>query len=226
MWNVFYLLSLFRAKVFKSADKLSEEIDHSVTGSNLENQNYRCEICKLEFQSKLELTGHRAGKHRSNKCLVCDQVFENNGKLGRHKIEIHGYTREQLGWNRGGWNKGKGVRIGKFNRVVTTHSNPEFLSKMNSQEYANLTPRRFHEAVVAMKEKELRAQGFRTFNTSNYTPHKRIPDIIAITPEGKILAVELETLRRYKSSVSSLGKKYTPLLMQNKFFDDVLVEGF
>jgi tRNA(His) 5'-end guanylyltransferase len=73
---------------------------------------------------------------------------------------------------------------------------------------------------------ELRAKGYKTFNTSNYTRHKRIPDIIAISPDGRIVAVEMETIRRYKSSIEALRKRYTALLMSEGFFDDVVVEGF
>ena len=77
-----------------------------------------------------------------------------------------------------------------------------------------------------LKEKELREQGYRTFCTSNYAHHHRIPDIIAISPEGKVIAIEMESIRRYKSSVESLRKRYTILLMKEGFFDDIIVEGF
>lgn len=40
--------------------------------------------------------------------------------------------------------------------------------------------------MVLKKENELKAKGFRTFNTSNYTHHLRIPDIIAISPREKL----------------------------------------
>ena len=86
--------------------------------------------------------------------------------------------------------------------------------------------RRYHEDMVLKKELELRARGYRTFCTSNYTRHNIIPDIIAISPEGKVPAVEMETIERYKSSNHCLKNKYTPLLLKEGFFDDVLVEGF
>jgi hypothetical protein len=185
-----------------------------------------CEVCNASgFQSKRELSGHKAGKHRQHKCSTCGEAFENDSKLGNHKIEVHGYTPKQLGWNRGGWNKGKG-KVEEFNKAVTLQVNPEFMRKMYGPEYAKISARRFHEEVVALKEKELREQGYRTFNTSNYTHHDPIPDIIAISPDRKIFAVELETMKRYKSSIEALRRKYTPLLMGDKFFDDVILEGF
>jgi hypothetical protein len=63
------------------------------------------------------------------------------------------------------------------------------------------------------KEKELGDKGYRTFCTSNYAQHHRIPDIIAISPEGKAIGIEMESIRPYKSSVESLRKKYTILLL-------------
>lgn len=186
---------------------------------------FGCESCDVEFATRCELAGHKAGKHRSHRCVTCGEDFENSGKLGRHKMQVHGYSREQLGWNRGGWNKGSG-RVKAFNMEAASHVNPAFMSKMNSSEYANMSARRFHEEVVSSKEKELRGQGYRTFNTSNYARHNRIPDIIAISRDGRVFAIELETIRPYKCSTVSLKKKYTPLLTEGKFFDDVIVEGF
>jgi hypothetical protein len=41
-----------------------------------------------------------------------------------------------------------------------------------------------------------------------------------------VIAVEMESIRPYKSSIESLNKKYIALLMKDQFFDDVVVEGF
>ncbi len=102
------------------------------------------------------------------------------------------------------------------------------MNRLNTPEYLERKKitRRYHEQVVIEEEKLLRQQGYRTFCTSNYAHHYRIPDIIAISPEGKVIAIELESIRRYKSSVESLGKRYTILLMKEGFFDDVIVKGF
>jgi hypothetical protein len=188
-----------------------------------------CKICNASgFQSKRELAGHKAGKHRQHKCSTCGEVFENGGKLGNHKIEVHGYTRKQLGWDvAAGWNRAK-ADASQPCQIVAPEEDPEFINKLNSPEYQEIkmTARRYHEEVVAWKEKKLRELGYRTFNTSNYTRHNRIPDIIAISSGGKILAIELESVRRYKSSIDSLRKKYVSLLGEERFFDDVMVEGF
>jgi hypothetical protein len=189
---------------------------------------FRCDICSLDFQTKLELAGHKTGKHRSHKCSICGAVFENQSKIGHHKIEIHGYTRKQLGWDlNGGWNKGL-PQMEAFGTAQVHHGNPEFMRLLNSPSMIEKkkSTRRYHEEMVLRKEKMLRAQGFKTFNTSNYTHHTRIPDIIAISSDGKIIAVEMETIRKYKSSVECLTRKYRELLMREEFFDDVIVEGF
>ena len=68
---------------------------------------------------------------------------------------------------------------------AASHLNPEFMSKMDSSEYVNMPIGKFHE-VVSLKEKKLRGQGYRTFNTSGYTRHNRIPDMIVISADGKV----------------------------------------
>ena len=192
------------------------------------SSTFRCEICKIDFSRKLALTGHNAGKHIAQKCSICKESFENGGKLGRHKIEVHGYTPKQLGWGlSSGWNKGL-PQEKAFGKISTRHVEPEFMRRLNDPAMLarKKITRRYHEDMVLRKELELKAQGYRTFCTSNYTRHNRIPDIIAISPDGKVVAIEMETIRRYKSSVECLRKKYTSLLMKEGFFDDVVVEGF
>lgn len=194
----------------------------------ISHEDFKCEICKIDFPNKLAVTAHNAGKHKRKTCAICKEVFENRGELGRHKIKVHGYTPNQLGWGlTAGWNKGKN-QIEAFKTIRAHHGTPEFMKNLNGAEYIKrkLTTRKYHEEVVVLKEKQLREQGFRTFNTSNYSHHNRVPDIIAISPVGKVVAIEMESIRPYKSSVESLRKKYTELLMKEQFFDDVIVEGF
>lgn len=115
-----------------------------------------------------------------------------------------------------------------FGTAQMHHGQADFMRLLNDPAMLakKKATRRYHEDMVMKKELELRAKGYRTFNTSNYTRHKRIPDIIAISPDGKIVAVEMETIRQYKSSIEALRKRYTALLMTEGFFDDVIVEGF
>lgn len=140
------------------------------------------------------MVGHKAEEHRSNRCSICKENFENAGKLGRHKIEVHGYTAKQLGWGRGGWNKGMSQAQAFNAKEKAHHGSPEFMKNLNSPAFmkTKMIAREYHEAVVVQKEKELRTLGYRTFNTSNYANHYRVPDIIAISPDGKVVAVEME----------------------------------
>jgi hypothetical protein len=190
---------------------------------------FRCELCNIQFDSKLELAGHTVGKHRQQKCSICKETFDNGGKLGHHKIQAHGYTAKQLGWGLpGGWNRGM-TQLEAFNVTGNVHhGNAEFMNKLNTPEYLKIKKlsRAHHEDVVIQKEKELRAQGYRTFCTSNYSRHKRVPDIIAVSPEGKVVAVEMESVKPYKSSQEAIRRKYSNLLMQEEFFDKVMVEFF
>ena len=71
------------------------------------------------------------------------------------------------------------------------------MNKLNSPEYLRIKKltRRYHEDVVIQEEKEPRKQGYRTFCSSNYAHHYRIAYIIAISPQGKVIAIELESIR-------------------------------
>lgn len=115
-----------------------------------------------------------------------------------------------------------------FGTARAHRGQPDFMRHLNNPAMLRkkTITRRYHEEMVLKKELELRSQGYRTFCTSNYARHTRVPDIIAISSDGKVIAVEMETIRRYKSSIESLRKRYTVLLMKEGFFDDVIVEGF
>jgi hypothetical protein len=170
------------------------------------------------------------GKHFHATCSSCKDVFLDRSVFGHHLIEAHGYTKKQLGWGLpSGWNKGKS-QFEAFNIAAANvrHGSVEFMKRLNDPDFLKIKykSRKYHEDVVVDKENELRAQGFRTFNTSNYSHHQRVPDIIAISSEGKVVAVEMESVRKYKSSIDSLRKKYTDLLMKEGFFDEVIVEPF
>jgi hypothetical protein len=156
-------------------------------------------------------------------CHLCAKEFVTRSLLQRHKIAEHNYTPEKLGWLVGGWNKGipnstKGNTKPKP-QLKTLWNDKALLEKRKKT-------RQIHEEQVVKKEKELKDKNYKVFITSNYAKHKRIPDLIAISPDGKIIAVELETIRIYKSSIDTLRKKYTEILLSEGFFDEVLVEGF
>ncbi|MGI0091254.1 MAG: hypothetical protein ACREBS_06055 [Nitrososphaerales archaeon] len=76
--------------------------------------------------------------------------------------------------------------------------------------------REYHENIAIQKEAELRTKGYRASCTSNYAHHKRIPDIIAISPDGKVVAVEMESLKPYESSSEAIKKRYVAFLKKSK----------
>ena len=115
-----------------------------------------------------------------------------------------------------------------FPNARPAHGTADFMRRLNSPDMLERkkVTRQHHEDMVLRKEAELRTQGFRTFCTSNYAHHKRVPDIIAISSDGKVVAVEMESMHPYKDNIELLRKKYTPLLLEEGFFDDIVVEGF
>jgi hypothetical protein len=165
-------------------------------------ESFRCEACDVEFKTRRERAGHRAGKHGSHRYPTCGGDFQSRGKLGRHRIEVHGFTKEQLGWNRGGWNRGLPKALA-FPNARIAHGTAEFMRSLNEPAMSERkkTTRQNHEHKVRQKELELGAQGFRTFCTSNYMRHNRVSDIIAISSDGKAIAVELESMHSYKDSI-------------------------
>ena len=187
-----------------------------------------CESCDIEFATRGELAGHREGKHRSQRCVTCGEDSESTGKLGRHKIEVPGYLREQLVGNRDtSWNKGIS-REQTFGTTKQHQGDPDFAGRLNSPEMVERKEitRQHHEDTVCRKELELRERGFRTFCASNYMRHKRLPGTIAISPTGKVVAVEMESMLPHKQSIEFLREKYTALLKDGGLFEDVVLEGF
>jgi len=156
-------------------------------------------------------------------CRKCGLEFENRSLLDKHKIKDHGYTNESLGFLTAGWNKGIPYST-KGNRSPKIHLK-ELLSNKEMQDRIHYHRLR-HEEKVHEKTQLLREKGYRVFETSNYSHHARIPDLIAISPEGKIIAVEVESLRPYKPSLETIRKRYTEALMSEKFFDEVIIEPF
>lgn len=167
-------------------------------------------------------------RRKPQKCSICNHTFDNKKELGSHKIGVHGHTKEQLGWGlSSGWNRSL-AQEQAFGTKTPRHGDPDFMRLLNQPEMLERKKitRNHHEDMVLRKELELRAQGFRTFCTSNYMRHKRVPDIIAIGPDGNVIAVELKSMHRYKDSIEFLRKTHTTLLLEEGFFDEVIVQGF
>ena len=78
--------------------------------------------------------------------------------------------------------------------------------------------RKSHDQVVQWLADNLRAKGFRVFTLSEYIKEKRIPD--AIVFNGKeLIAVEVETEKRWKPSHASTEDRLSRLNALCRFFD-------
>ena len=82
--------------------------------------------------------------------------------------------------------------------------------------------RKSHDAVVLWVAERLRAAGLRVFILSEYVREKRIPD--AIVFDGKnLIAVEVETEKRWKPSHPSTEDRLSRLNSLCRFFDKTKV---
>ncbi|MDA4126757.1 MAG: hypothetical protein OK452_06105 [Thaumarchaeota archaeon] len=82
--------------------------------------------------------------------------------------------------------------------------------------------RKSHDLVVEWLAEKLRAKGCRVFTLSEYIKEKRIPD--AIVFDGKeIIAVEVETEKRWKPSHASTEDRLSRMNSLCHFFDKTKV---
>ena len=85
-----------------------------------------------------------------------------------------------------------------------------------------LASRHFHDEVVLWLCGRMRAQGAGVFVLSEYVKEKRIPD--AIVFDGKrLLALEVETEKRWKPSHASTQDRLSRLNFNCGFFDETKV---
>lgn len=82
--------------------------------------------------------------------------------------------------------------------------------------------RKSHDAVVQWIAGSLRATGYRVFTLSEYIKEKRIPDLILFTGR-EMIAVEVETEKRWKPSHAATEERLSRLNSLSKFFDKTKV---
>ena len=85
-----------------------------------------------------------------------------------------------------------------------------------------LKSRAYHDRVVIWIAKKFRDAGARVFVLSEYVKEKRIPDAI-IFDRGKIVALEVETEKRWKPSHAASEERLRRLNSLSCFFDVVKV---
>ena len=81
-----------------------------------------------------------------------------------------------------------------------------------------LKSREYHDAVVLWLANELRGKGHRVFTLSEYIKEKRIPDPILFNGT-ELIAVEVETEKRWKPSHPSTEERLSRLNAYAGFFD-------
>jgi hypothetical protein len=85
-----------------------------------------------------------------------------------------------------------------------------------------LRSRRFHDDIVLWLSNKLRSSGKRVFVLSEYVKEKRIPDAIVFDGE-KLIALEVETEKRWKPSHASTRGRLARLNSLCGFFDETKV---
>ncbi|MDG6986069.1 MAG: hypothetical protein JRM73_04905 [Nitrososphaerota archaeon] len=105
--------------------------------------------------------------------------------------------------------------IGKAPQLRRLNDDPAILEK-------RLRSRRFHDEVVLWLSQQLRSAGGRVFILSEYVKEKRIPDAI-IFVGNKLIALEVETEKRWKPSHASTEERLGRLNSLCCFFDETKV---
>jgi hypothetical protein len=96
-----------------------------------------------------------------------------------------------------------------------------FLKKLNDDPgivARRIESRKSHDFVVQWLADRLRAKGCRVFTLSEYIKEKRIPDVIVFTG-NELIAVEVETEKRWKPSHASTEDRLSRLNSLSHFFD-------
>jgi len=97
-----------------------------------------------------------------------------------------------------------------------------FLKNLNlDKEYLEKrrTSRKLHDQLVGRVGELLRTEGERIFIISQYVKDAQ-PDIIWFK-DGKLIAIEIESKKRYKPSEKTIKKRKENLHFKNNFFDKV-----
>ena len=85
-----------------------------------------------------------------------------------------------------------------------------------------LSSRHFHDQIVLWLANQLRSDGKKVFVLSEYVKERRIPDAI-IFDGTKLIALEVETEKRWKLSHESTRERLTRLNAFCGFFDETKV---
>jgi len=169
-------------------------------------------------------------------CLVCGSPVQDKRKFCSRRCYGQGY-RIGLVVNPGNFRKGS-VSLNKGKTLeswVGEERAKEIKAKMSLNSRAKapqlrrlnddpsitarrLVSRRFHDDVVLWLSNRLRSYGARVFVLSEYVKEKRIPDAI-IFDGRRLIALEVETEKRWKPSHASTEDRLSRLNSSCGFFD-------
>jgi len=173
-------------------------------------------------------------------CPVCGSAITNKNKFCSRNCVREGY---RLGMviNSGNFKKGsislnKGrtleswvgeerAREIKTRMSLNSRNKAPQLRKLNDDPTITarrLESRHFHDEVVLWLSNQIRSSGARVFVLSEYVREQRIPDAI-IFDGKKLIALEVETEKRWKPSHASSEDRLSRLNSKCGFFDETKV---
>jgi hypothetical protein len=173
-------------------------------------------------------------------CPVCGSVMANKNRFCSRKCVKEGYRLRTV-INSGNFKKGsislnKGRTLEswvgeeraneiKARMSLNSRNKAPQLRRLNddpSITVRRLKSRHFHDEVVLWLSNQLRSSGARVFVLSEYVRERRIPDAI-IFDGKKLIALEVETEKRWKPSHASSEDRLSRLNSKCGFFDETKV---
>jgi len=175
---------------------------------------HSCPVCGLPITSK--------NRFCSRKCIKVGYqlgLVVNSGNFKRGHVSLNkGRTLES-------WVGEERAKEIKARMSINSRNKAPHLRKLNLDPTITarrLKSRHFHDEVVLWLSDRLRSSGARVFILSEYVKEKRIPDAI-IFDGKKLIALEVETEKRWKPSHASSEERLSHLNSKCGFFDETRV---
>lgn len=181
---------------------------------NIDHEVPKCPICESPTIGKRKYCSRACVKEGYRLGLT-----KNNGLFKKGSISLNkGRTLES-------WVGEVRAREIKARMSANSVAKASFLKRLNDDPEIGakrVKSRKSHDLVVEWLAEKLRAKGCRVFTLSEYIKEKRIPD--AIVFDGKeIIAVEVETEKRWKPSHASTEDRLSRMNSLSHFFDKTKV---
>ena len=175
---------------------------------------HSCPVCGSPITNKNRFCGRKCVKEGYRVGLVVNPGNFRKGNVSPNK----GRTLES--WV--GEERAKDIRVkmslnsrGKAPQLRRLNADPNITAR-------RLRSRKFHDEVVGWLSEHLRSSGVRVFILSEYIKESRIPDAILFDGK-KLIALEVETEKRWKPSHASTIDRLTRLNSASHFFDETEV---